>query len=233
MPTRRRILTALAALSAAAALVAGCSSSSEENSAPLPDAAALLTESSQSTRDLKNVHLFLTVTGQIKDLPIRTLNGDLTNDPSTAAQGDATITLAGSAIDIDFVVFDKTLYATLTPNIWSDFGPAADLYDVSAILDPAIGLANVLTNFTDPNVDARETINGVESVRVSGIVSADAVNKIAPRIAATGPVPGTAWIRADGNHDLVRVKLDTSPGNAIEMTLSEWGKPVTVAKPAV
>ena len=74
-------------------------------------------------------------------------------------------------------------------------GPAADVYDIAAILNPDTGLANVLANFSDPKSDSTETINGVETVKVTGQVSADAVNKIAPPIAATGPVPGTAWIR--------------------------------------
>ena len=104
---------------------------------------------------------------------------------------------------------------------------------MSAILNPDTGLANVLANFTDPKADGRETVNGVDTVRVTGNVSADAVNKIAPQIGATGPVPGTAWIREDGNHELVQAKLEPSPGNSITMTLSDWGKPVTVTKPAV
>ena len=58
---------------------------------------------------------------------------------------------------------------------------------MSAILSPDNGLANVLANFSDPKADGRETINGVDTVRVTGTVSADAVNKIAPQIAATGP----------------------------------------------
>ena len=46
-------------------------------------------------------------------------------------------------------------------------------------------------------------------------------------------MPGTAWIREDGNHELVQAKLEPTPGNSITMTLSDWGKPVTVTKPAV
>ena len=78
----------------------------------------------------------------------------------------------------------------------------------SAILNPDTGLANVLANFSDPKSESTETINGVETVKVTGQVSADAVNKIAPPIAATGPIPGTAWIEKDGDHKLVQAKLE-------------------------
>jgi lipoprotein LprG len=91
----------------------------------------------------------------------------------------------------------------------------------------------VLDNFSDPKADGRETLNGVDTVRVTGTVSAEAVNKIAPQITATGPIPGTAWIKEDGDHALVQAKLEPTPGNGVTMTLTDWGKPVTVTKPAV
>ena len=103
---------------------------------------------------------------------------------------------------------------------------------MSAILNPETGLANVLANFSDPKAEGRETVNGVETVRITGNISAEAVNKIAP-LGATGPVPGTAWIAEEGNHELVQAKMDPGPGNIVTMTLSDWGKPVTVTKPAV
>jgi lipoprotein LprG len=91
----------------------------------------------------------------------------------------------------------------------------------------------MLASFADPKSEATETINGVQTVRVTGNVSTDAVNKLVPQLKATAPIPGTAWIRKDGNHDLVQAKLDPSAGNDIEMTLSDWGKTVTVTRPAV
>jgi len=233
MQTRRRLFAALAALSTAAVLVAGCSSSSKTSTEALPEAATLLTDSSQTTKDLESVYLDLTVTGQIEGLPVKKLTGDLTNVPSVAAQGNASITMAGSDVDIEFIVFDTVLYAALTPDNWIDFGPAADIYDPSAILNPDTGLANMLASFADPRSEATETINGVQTVRVTGNVSTDAVNKLVPQLKATAPVPGTAWIRKDGNHDLVQAKLDPSAGNDIKMTLSDWGKTVTVTRPAV
>ena len=59
------------------------------------------------------------------------------------------------------------------------------------------------------------------------------MNASAPQIGATGPVPGTAWIREDGKHELAQVKLEPTPGNSITMTCTDWGKSVTVTKPTV
>ena len=220
---------------AAVALVAGCSKSSDDSSKELPDAATLLQQSSETTKSQTSVHLGLTVQGEIKQLPIESLEGDLTTAPAVAAQGKANLMFLGQKLDdISFVVAEGNLFATLTTGgAYQDFGPAADIYDMSAILNPETGLANVLANFSDPKAEGRETVNGVETVRITGNISADAVNKIAPQIGATGPVPGTAWIAEEGNHELVQAKMDPGPGNSITMTLSDWGKPVTVTKPAV
>ncbi|QRY49660.1 LppX_LprAFG lipoprotein [Mycolicibacterium septicum] len=238
MQTRPRfaVQSLLAILFAAAALVAGCSSSSssEKSNAPLPDATQLLQESAASTKAQQSVHLLLTVQGTIKGLPVEKLDGDLTNTPEVAAEGTADLLFAGQKLaDAKFVVAGGDLYAALTPgDPLSNYGPATNIYDISAILNPDNGLANVLANFSDPKADGRESVGGTEAVRVTGTVSADAVNKIAPQLKAEGPVPGTAWITEDGNHTLLQAKLEPTPGNSVTMTLSDWGKQVTVTKPA-
>ena len=224
-------LSSLAAITTAAALVAGCSSSKPAES--LPDAPGLLQQSSQATKNLKSAHLDITVNGKIEGLPVKKLSGDLTNQPSTAVQGNATITMAGSDVDVKLVVIDTVLYASLSPDSWLDMGPAADIYDPSTILNPQTGLANMLASFTDAKSQSAETVNGVDTVKVTGNVSADAVNKLIPQVKATGPVPGTAWIAKDGDHNLVQAQIDPSSGNSIQMTLSKWNDPVTVTKPPV
>ncbi|WP_284227069.1 LppX_LprAFG lipoprotein [Mycobacterium antarcticum] len=230
MPTRPRIAV-LVSLFAALLLIAGCSSS-EKSSAPLPDGATLVKDSNETTSKQQSVHLELTVTGKIPELPIETLGGDLTNTPVVAAQGKASIIAFGQTFkDVDFVVADGDLYGALTPGSFTNFGPASEIYDVSKILNPDVGLANVLANFTEAKADGRETINGVDTVKVTGTVTADAVNGLAD-VGATGPVPATAWIKEDGDHELVQAKLDPSQGNSVQMTLSDWGKSVTVTKPA-
>jgi len=231
-PRLSRILIAMAAISTAVALVVGCSSSSSTSSEPLPDAAGLLQQSAATTKGLKSAHLEITVNGKIEGLPVKKLTGDLTNVPATAVQGNATITMGGSDVDAGLVVIDGTLYASLSPNSWLDLGPAADIYDPSVILNPDSGLANILTNFSDPKSESSQTVNGVQTIKVTGNISADAVNKLVP-VKATGPVPGTAWIQKDGDHNLVQAEIDPSSGNSIQMTLSNWNTPVTVTKPAM
>jgi len=232
MPLRRSTAAILAAVALSAALIAGCSKSdSNDSGAPLPDAATLVKQSTEATRNVKSAHLELTVDGEIENLTIKSLSGDLANAPAVAAKGHTRISLAGGDVEADFVVLDGTLYAALDPGQWSDFGPASNIYDVSVILNPDSGLANILSNLKDPKADGRDTIDGVQTVKITGEVGVDAVDKIAPKIASSDTVPATVWIREDGNHELVQAKLEPSPGNSIQMTLSKWNEPVTVEKP--
>ena len=164
--------------------IGACSKSSKPSGGPLPDAATLLKQSSQATKAVKSVHLELSVTGKIKGLPLKTLTGDLTTDP-TAATGKATLTIVDPPLAADFVVFDSVLYAALSAGKWEDFGPAADLYDPSAILNPDTGLANLLAKMTNAKAEGRETIGGQTTIRISGKVPADAVNQLASQLKAT------------------------------------------------
>ncbi len=251
----RRLLAVLAMVSAAAAVVGGCSfspsapspssspsspvpassspSSSKKASAPLPDAATILQESSATTENLASAHLALWVSGNIEEMPVTALDGDLTNRPGAAAAGNARLTLTGSEVDVEFVVFGGDLYAAQSGDNWIDYGPAAEIYDVAAILNPETGLANMLTGFIDPEVEARETVDGEQTVRVSGEVTADAVNGLVPQLGVTKRVPCTVWIQEKGDHQLVQLKLVPSSGNVIEMALSNWNEPVVVRKPPV
>lgn len=223
-----RLLATLAPLIAVAALVAGCTGSSDL------DPATLLTQSSETTGEQTSVHLELSVDGEIVGFPLEFLEGDLTQIPEVAATGTADLVAFGQLLEgVEFVVSDGALWVAITSGGGlSNFGPASAVYDVAAILDPDAGLANVLASFSDAKDDGRETVGEVDSVRITGNVSADAVNKIAPQIGATDPVPGIAWISVDGDHELMQLRLEPSPDNSITMTMSKWGEPVIVDEPA-
>ena len=220
----------LATLFAATLLISGCSKKSSE---PLPDAAGLLTQSIASTKKLQSAHLEIVVNGKIDGLMVKSLSGDLTNVPAVAVKGNSTISMGGSAVDIELVVLDGTLYAALTPNSWLDMGPAAEIYDPSVILNPDEGLANMLTNLTDATAAGFETIGGVPTVKITGKIGADAVNKLIPPLNASAPLPSTVWIEQNAPNQLVQAQVDQSEGNNVQLTLSEWDKPVTVTKPAM
>lgn len=233
MQTARRLFAVLAALSVAITLVSGCTISKKAKGGHLPDGKTLVSQSVDVAKAVKSAHLVLTVTGKIAELPLRTLSGDLTTIPTTAAKGNARLIAFGSEIEADFVILDGELYTTaLSPGKWTDMGNINDLlkYDPSNLLNPETGVANVLANLTDPKAEGRDAINGQNAIRITGKVNADVVNKLAP-LNAKDPVPTTVWIQETGDHQLVQVKLDKGSGNAVQMTLSEWNQQFQITKP--
>src|SRR4029078_12226604 len=110
----------------------------------------LLKQSSETTKSESSVHMKLAVQGEIKELPIESLEGDLTTKPAVGAQGSANIVLRVQRLEGgDFAVVDGTLFAALTKGSFQDLGPAADIYDVSAILNPDTRLRNVVVHVND------------------------------------------------------------------------------------
>lgn len=111
--------------------------------------------------------------------------------PRGRGPGEADIIFLGQKLtDVAFVVADGDLYGAITKGgNMQNFGPAADIYDVSAILNPDTGLANILASFSDPKAEGREAISGSDAVKITGTVSAEAVNKIAPQLKQAAPAP--------------------------------------------
>ena len=46
-------------------------------------------------------------------------------------------------------------------------------------------------------------------------------------------MPASVWIQKDEPHQLVQAKLNQTDNDSVQLTLSDWDKPVTVTKPAV
>lgn len=213
------------------------STSSKKASEPLPDAAAILKESSATTAELDSVHLTLSVSGNIDNMAITALDGDVTRQPEAAAKGYAKIAYRGAPAYVTFVVFGGDLYVSQDRGRWIDYGPAANFYDAAAILSPDTGLADMLTDFVDPEVGGRETIDpgtgDVHTVRVTGQVSATAAKKIVPQLQATKRTSCTVWIQETGDHHLVRLELASGADDAVQMSFSNWNAPVSIGKPRV
>lgn len=168
-------------------------------------------------------------------MAITALDGDVTRQPDEAAKGYAKIAYRGAPAYVRFVVFGGDFFVSQDPGHWVDYGPAGNFYDVASILSPDTGLAGMLTEFIDPEVDGRETIDlgtdEVHTVRISGQVSAGAAKKIVPQLQATKRTSCTVWIQETGDHHLVAIKLASGADHAVVMTFSNWNAPVRVGKP--
>ncbi|MGB3894635.1 MAG: LppX_LprAFG lipoprotein [Mycolicibacter sinensis] len=203
----------------------------------MPTAAAILKESSATTARVDSAHLSLSASSSIENMAITALDGDVTRQPAEAAKGYAKIKYRGAPAYVEFVVFGGDLYVSQDDDRWIDYGPAANFFDVASILSPETGLADMLTDFIDPEVEGRETIDlgsdEVHTVRISGQVSARAAKKIVPQLPAAKRTSCTVWIEETGDRHLVALKLGSGADESVVMTFSNWNAPVRVGKPRV
>ncbi|HLS78219.1 MAG TPA: LppX_LprAFG lipoprotein [Nocardia sp.] len=261
-PWLRGAAPALLAASLITALVAGCSSSDDSGdttaapvTGPLPDAAQIVQESSRTTQTLQSVHLDLEVK-DVPNLPVESVSADVTNQPQGAGQamGEATVRTKPEEpfVDTKFIVVDKTLYTAVNSNNYAPVGPAEQVYDPGVILDKDKGLANVIAQVQNPKAEARETIDGIAVVKVTGTIDGSVIDPVVPRLGeGAGELPITLWIAdvpppAEGDSastrpseaastgdgpNLVRAVVEKD-GGTVEVTLSKWAEPVNVVKPA-
>jgi lipoprotein LprG len=208
--------------------VSGCSSSDKtDGGGPLPDGASLLKDAAAAAKPINSAHFTMKVNGQVADLPVKELSGDLNKNGD--AKGNAKLDQLGSTFEVEFVVVDKVIYIKGITGSWQKFGNAADVFDTSAILDPDRGIAKMLSSVQDPRTEAKEDVNGTSTYRVAGKVSKDGLTFV-PGIKTD--VSGKVWVKSDGNHQPVKANVEVSPGNSVDIVLSDVDKPVTVTKPS-
>src|SRR5262245_55971154 len=108
----RRTVRALAAAACFAVLTVSLSAcegtSSSNRSGSLPAGAELMSKSETAMSSLQTVHFGLTINGSLPNIPINKAEGDLTK--AGDAKGTATVSILGSTIETDFVIFGGQYY---------------------------------------------------------------------------------------------------------------------------
>ncbi|CAM3412359.1 hypothetical protein BST27_29645 [Mycobacterium intermedium] len=238
---RAGVAAATAVLATALAL-SGCSSDNGAkggSSTPANiDAAATVKQAADVMSKVTGMHVSLTVKGAVPNLAVTKLDGDVSSTPHTTATGTATLTVGKDDVDSKFVYVDNHLYSDVADpgKHFTDYGNGASIYDVSTLLDPKRGLANILEHLQNPAVAGSEDINGVGTTKITGKSNNDDVATLAGsrlNAADAPPTPTTVWIASDGSYHLVKIEFIPVQNGTITMTLSEWGKQVTATKPSV
>ncbi|KZS70431.1 hypothetical protein A4G26_25620 [Mycobacterium kansasii] len=243
MKLARRSVVAAAATGLAVALtISGCGhpdtgakSSSATATATSGEAARLLKQATDVMRKVTGMHLSLAVQGDVPNLRVTKLDGDVSNTPQTVATGSATMLVGKDTQDVKFVYVDGHLYSDLgQPGMYTDFGNGASIYNVSVLLDPDKGLANVLANLKDAAVAGSQQVNGVATTKITGKSSADDIATLAGSRLTTenvSTVSTTVWTASDGSSHLVQLQIVPAPNTSVTLTMSDWGKQVTATKP--
>lgn len=238
----RTVTAVLAAALAVVLAIGGCSNSSNTGKSPgatattsSSEAATLLKQAADAMAKVTGMHVSVAVQGDVPNLRVTKLDGDISNTPQTVATGTATLLVGKSPQEAKFVYVDGHLYSDLgEPGTYVDFGNGASIYNVAVLLDPSKGLANVLSKLQGGAVTGTEQVNGVATTKITGNSSADDIATLAgSKLTAESvtTVPTTVWIASDGSSHLVQLQIHPTNDTSVTLTMSDWGKTVTATKP--
>lgn len=221
------------ALALLLSVLVGCTHRAPANPAPtaqaLPDAGPVLEKAVLDTGQVKTVRLSVRSEGSAGTLGIRSVDSVITRDGEAA--GTARLDRTGGSAELRFVVKGGTLYVDgLTGNRQSlPLSAAAAFYDPTAILDPARGLAEILRTATG-QTQARETVDGVETLRIKATLRGQAVANLVPGV--TQDVEATLWVAAAEPNLLHKVTFPV-PGEAstVIASFSDFDAPASISAP--
>ncbi len=214
--------------------LAGCTD--DGGDAADQNGAELLGKSSAATREVETVRFTLQVDGAIEGISISKADGRLTKDGKVA--GTAVIVSTGQPVETEFVVVGDTLYLKGPTGGYQQLpaSVAASIYDPTKILDDNQGLAALVAGATQPTVQAKEDVDGVETYRLAVVFAKNNLGVLLPGVGATADLPGEVWLAADEPNRPVKAKVTVpasgdKAGGTVTITLSEFNNQVDITPP--
>lgn len=220
--------------------LSGCSSEPNGGQGKGADASQLVSQSATAMKSVTGAHVVITADGKVPNVKITKLEADVADKPAVVATGEATLQMGGGQTQSAKLIYlDGHLYSDIgEPGKWVDYGRGDSIYNLGVIFDPSQGLANALSKVKDAKDAGSDTINGTDTTKVTGTISSNDVAQLAGSRKApekAQDVPITVWIDKKDPHNLVQAQVESplAQDAKLTMTLSEFGKTVTVEKPQV
>jgi hypothetical protein len=112
---------------------------------------------------------------------------------------------------------------------------AADIPDLARLLDPAHGLPAVIPAGRNPQYEGAESVDGVDSHKVSAIYTAAQINGLLPQLSSQGDVTADIWV-GGSDHYIRKAVLggnfgDNGTLSIVEVDLSNFDENVNIASP--
>lgn len=214
-------------------LVAGCTSGGSAGSANLPAAGGLLATAGDSMRSVTSVHFSIVVNGTLAGVPIQNADGDL--NAQGQAKGNAKVSLLGQLTQVDFVLVDQTFYLK-GPTGGYQSEDAANLYDVSQLLDPTNGLAGTLGQATNGSAVSSDSVSSTPAYKLTASVPTTILKGLADLAPGQDTVVATLWVAQNGNRlvkAIIPFKVQGATSNTVVTAqLSDFDVPVSIPTPS-
>lgn len=200
----------------------------------LIEAPQLVATSGVATRSVTSAHFSVKVRGNPAGLSIRGVQEDL--DQHGTAKGTATtVSATGTATKVGFVLVKGDFYVQDPTGGYRKADPAAEpgLFDLTTLLDPNHGLAQLVQNINGATTQDIESVNGVLCFRVTGTAQRGATKLLTPGLRSPN-VAMTVWLARDGGHLPVRAEFTvprSAGGGTIDVNITKVNTPISVTSP--
>ncbi|HEX4817727.1 MAG TPA: LppX_LprAFG lipoprotein [Nonomuraea sp.] len=213
----------IVAVAAAAGVVVLASACSPSGGSELPAGPDLMTKAAEAMKTVRSASFSISTEGE-PNVPVKKADGRLT--ATGDADGTITISILGSLQEVTFAVVGDTVHFKGPTGGFQQMTrqQLAQFYDPSVILQPATGVANLLSSATEPKVEGVES----GSYRVATTFPGQVVGRIIPGV--TQDVTGTVWVDQASSR-LTKASLPLQNGT-VTVSISDYDAPVTITPPA-
>jgi len=201
-------------------LLAGCTGSPDTRG-PFPAGSDLVGAAASTFAKVRSVHFAMGVNGVLPGFPLRQMEGDATLDDGGYAKGTADIQVGTDHSKDPF-------------ELRGDMAGGAKVpfeYTVGALLGPDAGLHRALLGVTDAKTEGRETVEGIDSLRVGGRIPAAVATSVLPAI--HDDVIVKVWVSVAEPRRFVRMWVQVPPAGAhlspvmFELALTRQDVPIS------
>ena len=204
------------------ALLAGCTGSPDTRG-PFPAGNDLVGAAASTFAAVRSVHFVMGVNGVLPGFPLRQMEGDATLDDGGYAKGTADVQVGADHEKAGFVLRGDTVDGAKVPGE----------YTVGALLGPDAGLHRALLGVTDAETEGRESVEGIDSLRVAGRIPAAVAASVLPAI--HDDVIVKVWVSVAEPRQFVRFWVQVPPAGPhlspvmFELALTQPDVPVPVS----
>lgn len=219
---------------------ASTTASAAPSPTPTPvTAESVLESASAQWTDTESARFTLGVEGNAwldDDESIRLVSAEGNIARPNSVKGSATINVAIiGEVDISIIAIGEDSYITnFVSGNWEE-APEDFSYNPAILFDDEDGIGPILTELESPELEGEETVDGRETRRVTGTVSAETVDEITAGSIQGEDIDVILWIDAETD-ELVQVELTEPEGvreNPATWTLqmSDHNAPVEIEPP--
>jgi hypothetical protein len=234
MNSKRHSLFVLVLLSLTLGLLSGCATGDDETDEQTAD--NVIDQAADAFDDLSSASFELDIDGTIAIdaegmLSLGAVSGEIAR-PSDA-RADASVVFGGSSVGLEMIASEGEMFMRnlLTGN-W-ERAPSDLQYDPARIFDEEEGIAAIIDQLEDIELEGEESVDGTDALHLTGRVDTAAVTALAGDFFESEQLDVDIWV-AEDDYRLLRVVLhdvDADDPMSWELSLTDHDEPVEIDVP--